>query len=137
MACGTILVVDDNDGLSALVQKYLRRDGYGTDRVADGASALQWLSKNNADLLLVSLKLPDMTAEQVVQRLKERRSARSVHCRGGARRRTPSRSHDEARAIDYLMKDQTLLELLPAVVKQAMLLLDTEAAYERLASSTK
>jgi PAS domain S-box-containing protein len=128
----TILVVDDNDGLSALVQKYLRRDGYGTDRVADGAAALQWLSENNADLLLVSLKLPDMTAEQVVQRLEERgQRVRFIVVAAHGDERQAALMMKRG-AIDYLMKDQTLLELLPAVVKQAMLLLDTEIAYERL-----
>jgi DNA-binding response OmpR family regulator len=41
----TILVVDDNAGLSALIEKYLRRDGYRTDHVSDGATALEWLAR--------------------------------------------------------------------------------------------
>jgi two-component system, cell cycle sensor histidine kinase and response regulator CckA len=131
-AARMILVVDDNAGLSALVEKYLRRDGFRTDRVTDGAGALQWLGRQSADLLLISLKLPDMTAEEVIQQLDDR---------GQRVRFVVMASHGDERqaalmmkrgAIDYLMKDQTLLELLPAVVKQAMLLLTTEAEYEQL-----
>ena len=45
----SILVIDDNAGLSALIEKYLRRDGFRTDHAADGASALRWLARQNAE----------------------------------------------------------------------------------------
>src|SRR5262245_39573562 len=127
-----ILVVDDNAGLSALVEKYLRRDGYRTDRVADGAGALQWLARQSADLLLLSLKLPDMTAEQIVGQI-EARGYRVRFILLAAHGDEHQAAHMMKRgAIDYMMKDQSLLELLPAVVKKAMVLREAELAYERL-----
>src|SRR5205823_2813443 len=71
----TILVVDDNEKLAALVEKYLRRDGFRSAHVPDGAAALAWLGGQHADLLLLNLKLPDMTGEEVVQTLEERKQA--------------------------------------------------------------
>jgi PAS domain S-box-containing protein len=135
----TILVVDDNEKLAALVEKYLRRDGYHTDRAADGAAALDWLGRQHPDLLLLNLKLPDMTGEQLVQALEDRRQPVPfivVSGHGDERRAAQLLKRG---ALDYVMKDGTLLELLPAVVRQAVeqldrrkLLREAEIAYEHL-----
>src|SRR5262245_9011415 len=135
----TILVVDDNAGLSALIEKYLRRDGFRTDHVPDGVTALTWLSRQNADLLLLSLKLPDLDGEGVVQALEARGQRIPFIVVAGHGNERQAAHMMKRGAVDYLMKDGTLLELLPAVVKQAMdnlgrqhLLRETGVAYERL-----
>jgi hypothetical protein len=138
-ASRTILVVDDNEKLAALVGKYLRRDGFRTDLATDGAAALDWLGRQHADLLLLNLKLPDMTGEEFVQALEERKQDVPfivVSGHGDERRAAQLLKRG---ALDYLMKDGTLLELLPVVVKQAVeqldrqkLLREAEIAYEHL-----
>ena len=39
----TVLVVDDNQALTALIEKYLRREGFRTAQVSSGVAALDWL----------------------------------------------------------------------------------------------
>jgi PAS domain S-box-containing protein len=135
----TILVVDDNAGLSALIEKYLRRDGFRTDHVSDGAAALDWLARQTPDLLLLSLKLPDFGGDQLVQTLEARGQRIPFIVVAGHGDERQAAHMMKRGAVDYLMKDGTLLELLPAVVKQAMELLDrqkllseTGKAYEQL-----
>ena len=135
----TILVVDDNEKLAALVEKYLRRDGHRTDNVAGGAAALDWLARQPADLLLLNLRLPDMAGEELVQALDERQQPVPFIVVAGHGDERRAAQLLKRGALDYLMKDGTLLELLPAVVQQAVeqldrrrLLHEAEIAYEHL-----
>jgi two-component system cell cycle sensor histidine kinase/response regulator CckA len=137
----TILVVDDNDRLASLVEKYLRREGFGTAVATSGAAALGALKqpRSPVDLMLVDLKLPDMTGEKLLQTLADRSLAVPyiVLAEHGDERRAAEQLR--AGALDYLMKDETLLELLPPVVRRAAeqldrkrLLQEAEIAYEHL-----
>ncbi|HEY1381123.1 MAG TPA: response regulator [Gemmataceae bacterium] len=141
----TILVVDDNDRLADLIGKYLRREGFRTAVASDGATALDRLAATRSagtpppDLLLVNLKLPDMTGEQLLRTLDERNQSvpHVVLAEHGDEKRAAEQLR--AGALDYLMKDGTLLELLPAVVRRAAeqidrrkLLQEAEIAYEHL-----
>ncbi len=138
-AARTILVVDDNDRLTDLIGKYLRREGFRTAFAQSGAAALDRLPAQPADLLLVSLNLPDMTGEKLLRTLDERQQAvpHVVLAEHGDERRAAEQLR--AGALDYLMRDGTLLELLPAVVQRAVeqlnrrkLLHEAEIAYEHL-----
>ena len=55
----TILVVDDDPGLTRLIERELRREGYLTAAAGSGAEATSWLQQHRADLLLLDLMLPD------------------------------------------------------------------------------
>ncbi len=139
-ASRTILIVDDNQGLATLIEKYLRREGLRSESVPDGAQALAWLSGHHADLLLVTLALADCKAEDLFRVLAERQQhiPAVVMCGHGEERQAVGLLKSGV-ALDYLMKDGTLLELLPTVVRQTLeqigrdtLLQEAEAAYEHL-----
>jgi PAS domain S-box-containing protein len=135
----TILVVDGNDRLAKLVEKYLRRDGFRTAVAGSGAAAVEALARSPADLLLLNLKLPDMTGEDLLRTLTERNQIvpHIVLVEHGDEKRAAAQLRNGA--LDYLMKDGALLELLPPVVRRAVeqlerrkLLQDAEIAYEHL-----
>src|SRR6516162_6662517 len=123
-AARTILVVDDNDRLAALVEKYLRREGFRTAVAVTGAAALRRLDDGPVDLLLVNLHLPDMTGEDLLRALRERSQAipHIIVAEHGDERRAAQQLR--AGALDYLMKDGSILELLPPVVRRAVEQLD-------------
>jgi PAS domain S-box-containing protein len=138
-AARTILVVDDNDRLAALVEKYLRREGFRTAVAVTGAAALRRLDDGPVDLLLVNLHLPDMTGEDLLRALRERSQAipHIIVAEHGDERRAAQQLR--AGALDYLMKDGSILELLPPVVRRAVeqldrskLLHEAAIAYEHL-----
>jgi two-component system cell cycle sensor histidine kinase/response regulator CckA len=135
----TVLVVDANAGLVTLIEKYLRRAGFCAERALTGAAGLAWLADHVPDLLLLDLNPGDMSGEQFLHALESRgRAVPFVVITGHGEERRAVEMMKRG-ALDYLMKDGTLLELLPAVVAQALeqhdrrrLLREAEVAYEHL-----
>jgi two-component system cell cycle sensor histidine kinase/response regulator CckA len=71
---GTVLVVDDEEGLRSLVCRTLRAEGYGTLEAAHGAEALE-LMENAAepvDLVVTDVVMPGMDGRELGRRLTQR-----------------------------------------------------------------
>ena len=71
---GTVLVVDDEEGLRSLVCRTLRAEGYGTLEAAHGAEALE-LMENAAepvDLVVTDVVMPGMDGRELGRRLAQR-----------------------------------------------------------------
>ena len=68
---GTILVVDDSEGVQALSRCLLEEAGYHVVAAGTGTEAIRWLTGNRADLVLLDFRLPDMTGRDVVRVLAE------------------------------------------------------------------
>ncbi|OYW30223.1 MAG: hypothetical protein B7Z47_03820, partial [Chthoniobacter sp. 12-60-6] len=51
----TILVVDDDPGISRLIVRELERDGHHAAAVCSGEEAVSWLNDNVANLVLLDL----------------------------------------------------------------------------------
>jgi DNA-binding response OmpR family regulator len=56
-APATILVVDDDLGLSRLIQRALERGGFKVVTASSGQAAAAWLVAHPTDLMLLDLKL--------------------------------------------------------------------------------
>jgi DNA-binding response OmpR family regulator len=69
---GRILVVDDDPTVAEVVARYLMRDGYDVDCVADGHTALQIAAERLPDLVVLDLMLPGIDGLEVCRRLRER-----------------------------------------------------------------
>src|SRR6266498_1026519 len=91
----TVLVVDDNEGLTRLMRKVLEREGFSAVTANSGQEAIAWLIGNHADLLLLDLKLPDIEGKALVDHLAEIRRPVHRHHRPG--RRARGGRHDETR----------------------------------------
>jgi len=65
---GTVLVVEDEPVVSAVVQALLSRAGYNVLVVADGASAVHALEAHGSDvdLILLDMTMPGMTTEEIL-----------------------------------------------------------------------
>lgn len=115
-----VLVVDDDEGLSILMAESLRADGYDVDTAATGRAALAWLERNSADLVVLDLKLTDLDASAMIARF-DRGPARVpfivVTGQGDERVAVDVMKRG---ALDYVMKDGAMLDLLPAVVRRAL-----------------
>ncbi len=55
-----ILVVEDEHDLASAIATSLRREGYATDVVSDGATAIDHAAVNEYDLVCLDLNLPDI-----------------------------------------------------------------------------
>ncbi len=61
----TILVVEDDEGLSKYLKELLLDSGFSVQTAADGIIALNYLKKTQPDLMVLDLGLPNMSGEAV------------------------------------------------------------------------
>ncbi len=66
-----ILLVDDEDTIRLFLEKTLREEGYEALTAATGGEALELTRSELPDLVLLDLKLPDMSGLEVLARIKE------------------------------------------------------------------
>jgi DNA-binding response OmpR family regulator len=65
-----VLIVDDDERLSAMVADYLSGTGFTVDRRATGGDGLAALSRDGADAMILDIMLPDMDGFEVCRRLR-------------------------------------------------------------------
>jgi len=66
-----ILVVDDDSDNRLYLVDVIQSKGYSTLEADSGPSALQKVSEEPPDLIILDVKMPDMTGFEVCQRLRE------------------------------------------------------------------
>jgi DNA-binding NtrC family response regulator len=66
MASGRILIVEDRDSLRRMLERALTQEGYTIESAADVQSGVRLLGRQDFDLVLTDLKLPDGSGLQVL-----------------------------------------------------------------------
>ncbi|MEX2541026.1 MAG: response regulator, partial [Trueperaceae bacterium] len=66
----TILIVEDEARLAEILEEYLRREGFRTERAKDGARALELWRAAAPDLILLDLMLPGIDGLEVARRVR-------------------------------------------------------------------
>jgi DNA-binding response OmpR family regulator len=69
---GTVLVVDDTPSKRYVISSWLRRAGYTIVEAGTGTEALQLVESNPVDVVVLDVKLPDLTGFAVSERIKAR-----------------------------------------------------------------
>lgn len=67
----TILVADDEAEIRELLRLYLEKDGYRVLEAADGRSALSLLEKEEIDMALLDIMMPEVDGYHVLKNLRE------------------------------------------------------------------
>lgn len=133
----TILVVDDDPGLARLMERELQREGWKTASAGSGHAAKEWLRKNEADLLLLDLKLPDVEGPAVISALAESGLAIPFIIITGQGDERVAVEMMKRGALDYLVKDVNFLEFIPTVVRRALEKLERERRLETAERSVR
>ncbi|MBX6763107.1 MAG: response regulator transcription factor [Rubrobacteraceae bacterium] len=68
-----VLIVEDEERLARLISRVLSEEGYATETVSDGRSALARALAEPFDLLIVDWMLPELDGIEVVRRLRAAR----------------------------------------------------------------
>ena len=66
----TVLIVEDEKKLANILLEYLNKDGFHTKHIASGSKVIPWVKKNNPDLILLDLMLPEMNGKQICQEIR-------------------------------------------------------------------
>lgn len=124
-----ILVVDDEESLAEMVCRALKQQGYKTVAAYDGDAALDLISEELPDLVILDLMLPKMDGWEVCRRAKSDQQTKEIPIMMLTAR---SSSEDVVQGLDlgaddYLKKPFKLEELLARV----RALLDAEVPRRR------
>ena len=117
-----MLVVEDDDDALALVLLILEESGYEVETARDGRAALEVISQNRPDAIVLDLMLPEMDGFEVVHRLHVNADWRDTPVILLTAR---DLSHEERRALDtgttrILQKGNFTRDELLAELRQAI-----------------
>ncbi len=63
----SILIIEDEVGISNIERKYLEKEGYLVDQSFNGEDALIKIKENHYDLILLDLMLPGVSGEEIME----------------------------------------------------------------------
>ena len=124
----SLLVVDDDEGLLILMAEALRAENYDVATADSAAAARTWLKEHTPDLMLLDLKLKDSEGPALVANLQREKTLVPFIVVTGQGDEKVAVDVMKQGALDYVMKDTGLIDLLPAVVKRALAALAQERA---------
>lgn len=78
MANPTILVVDDEPDVVALVERTLRAEGFEVLTAYDGIAALDIVSTDKPDLILLDIMMPMMSGYEVCEQIKSNPQTQAI-----------------------------------------------------------
>jgi signal transduction histidine kinase len=114
------LVVDDDEGLLVLMSEALRGEGYDVEAVGSATAARSWLEGHTPELMILDLKLQDGSGPELVAELQRPRGRVPFIVVTGQGDEKVAVEVMKQGALDYVIKDTRLLDLLPAVVQRAL-----------------
>jgi two-component system cell cycle sensor histidine kinase/response regulator CckA len=118
---GTILLVEDEDGLRALNARGLTSRGYTVLQAANGVEAIEVLEKvgGEIDLVVSDVVMPEMDGPALLKELRRRNPEIKFIFVSGYAEDAFAKSLPEGKPPDFLAKPFTLKQLV-AAVKQTM-----------------
>lgn len=123
-----ILVVDDDEGLLILMAETLRGEGYDVTTAGSAKGARDVLERDTPDLMLLDLKLQDGSGTAHVAHLQQVSGRVPFVVVTGQGDEKAAVDVMKQGALDYVMKDTRLLDVLPAVIQRALAAVAQEKA---------
>jgi signal transduction histidine kinase len=115
-----LLVVDDDEGLLILMAESLKADGCTVATARTAKTARAWLETHTPELMILDLNLPDGKGPALVAALQQTRSPLPFIVVTGQGDERVAVEIMKQGALDYVMKDTALLDLLPTIVRRAL-----------------
>jgi len=123
-----ILVVDDDEGLLILMEEALQAEGCEVATASSGVAALARLAERRPDLMLLDLKMRDLGGEAVLNRLRQDNVSVPFIVVTGQGDEKVAVEVMKRGALDYVMKDAAMLDLLPGITRRALTAIERDRA---------
>ena len=111
----SVLIVDDEDHITELIETVLRDCGYRTDRLNDGAPAIELMQRNQYDILICDLHMPGVSGRDLIEWARVNRQNMRVLLLSGDVARTDVNDYARTYGIHFLSKPFSVSELTKAV----------------------
>jgi PAS domain S-box-containing protein len=121
-----ILIVEDDYGLCGLILKLLTKAGYTAVGVQKGEDAIDYILRNPDFVLLIDHQLPDMTGQEIINRLAELSIKVPFVMMTGHGDERLAVEMMKLGAADYLVKDTGFTTILPNVFERLFKNIDIE-----------
>jgi DNA-binding NtrC family response regulator len=121
----TVLVIDDDETIRHFLPRELKAEGYQVLTAESGQTGLQVLEKEPVDLVLLDIRLPDLTGIQVLERIRAHWPEQIVVMLTGEPDHETAVQAMRLGARDYLIKGKPIRE-------ELLLVLERELAAQRL-----
>lgn len=72
MATSKIMIVDDDNNICELLRLYLEKDGFTTVIAPNGIRALEMFDRENPDLMLLDVMMPELDGWQVCREIRKK-----------------------------------------------------------------
>jgi DNA-binding response OmpR family regulator len=108
----TVLIVEDSETLALGLRTSFEYDGYDVHWVADGETALEWLTTRSPDLVILDLMLPKLNGFEVLRRFRDSGGTSSVLILSARDAEVDKVQGFRSGADDYVVKPVGVLELL-------------------------
>lgn len=122
----TILIVDDDRGLLRLVEKSLRREGFSVKTADSGAAAISILKEFQPDIALFDLKLQDIEANELIQKLAALNCLPPFIIITGQGDERVAVEMMKRGALDYVVKDAQFQAVLPNAIRRVLKQIEKE-----------
>jgi DNA-binding NtrC family response regulator len=99
-----ILIVDDEPAICNVFEEFLAQEGYDIDTAYSGEEALEILTAQRHDLVLLDLKMPGMGGLEVLKEIRKRSYQVGVVVITGVHDLDLAREVQKQGALDYLNK---------------------------------
>lgn len=111
----TVLIVDDEDHITELVDSVLHNCGYRTDRLIDGAAAIDLMKQTEYDILICDLYMPGISGRDLVQWTRSNRRNTRILILSGDVARKDTTEFARSCGAHFLSKPFSVSELTKAV----------------------
>ena len=115
MADHAVLIVDDEDHITELIDSVLQHSGYRTDCLNDGAQAIESLKQKEYDILICDLHMPGMSGRDLIEWSRVNRPNMRVLLLSGDVARTDTGEFARSCGAHFLSKPFNVSELSKAV----------------------
>ena len=73
-----ILIVDDDPTLTTLVEKFLKKEGYKATAITDAVDGLEYVMKNDPDLIILDVMMPVINGFNFCKLLKQEKDKENI-----------------------------------------------------------